>query len=54
MSRLTISNAQKEEQVRRIYAEYDQRRKFVEAQKADAQDLEELKALEEKIKKGKS
>jgi hypothetical protein len=46
-----ISNAQMEEKVRRIYAEYDQLRKQTEAIEADAQDLEDLKAIEEEIKK---
>lgn len=48
-----ISNAQMEEQVRQIYTAYDQRRKQSDAIEADRQELEDLKALEEEIKKNK-
>ena len=33
-----------------LYADYDQRRKTIEAQEADLQDEATLKALEQKIK----
>ena len=46
----SISNAQMEENVRRIYNQFDQKRKQFEAEQAD---LEDLKALEEKVKKSK-
>ena len=49
----TITHAAMEEKVRQIYSEYDQRRKIVEAKEADARDIEELKALEESVRKGK-
>lgn len=45
-----IAHAQMEEQVREIYDEFEQKRKAFEAKKAD---LEDLKYLEEKIKKKK-
>ncbi len=47
----SISNKQMEAKVRKIYAQYDKRRKEYDALKADKQDMEELKHLEEKIKK---
>ena len=47
----TISNAQMEENVRMIYNEFDQKRKQFEAEQVD---LEELKTLEEQIKKLKN
>jgi hypothetical protein len=47
----SISNKQMEVKVREIYTEFDKRRKEYEALEADKQDLEELKQLEEKIKK---
>lgn len=49
----TITHTAMEEKVRQIYSEYEQRRKIVEAKQADAQDIEELKALEESVRKGK-
>src|SRR6056297_3789018 len=49
----SISNKQMEAKVREIYARFDKRRKEYEALEADKQDLEELKQLEEKIKKQK-
>lgn len=49
----TITHVTMEEKVRQIYSEYDQRRKIVEAKEADARDIEELKALEESVRKGK-
>jgi len=47
----SISAKQMEAKVREIYAEYDKRRKEYEALETDKEDLEELKQLEEKIKK---
>ncbi|MEA4904983.1 MAG: virulence RhuM family protein [Petrimonas sp.] len=47
----SISNQQMEEKVREIYAAFDARRKGYEAMEADNNDLQELKELEEKIKK---
>ena len=49
----SISNAAMEEQVRKIYEQFDQRRKTAEAQKADEADMEELKRLEDNVKKNK-
>ncbi len=46
----SISNTQMEEKVRKIYDEFDLKRKQFEAKKAD---LEDLKALEEKVKMNK-
>ena len=45
-----ISNEQMEKKVDALFASFDAKRKIAEAQKADEQDLEELKALENKIK----
>jgi hypothetical protein len=42
-----------EQKVKEIYAQFDQRRKNTEAEAADTQDLEELKALEQQIKNAK-
>lgn len=50
----SISNAKMEKMVRAIYERFDQRRKTAEAQAADAQDIEDLKALEEEIKNKKA
>jgi hypothetical protein len=44
-----ISHAAMEEQVREVYAAFDQRRKAADAIAADAFDLEELRVLEEEI-----
>jgi hypothetical protein len=46
----SISNAQMEEKVRGIYDQFDQKRKQIEAKIAD---LEDLRSLEEQIKKSK-
>lgn len=46
-----ISNAEMEQTVRAVYEAFDAKRKAFDAQQADAQDLEELKQLEEKIQK---
>ncbi len=42
-----------EARTRKIYAAFDQRRKTVEAKEADRLDAEELRQLEEKIKRKK-
>jgi len=47
----SISNAQMETTVDEIYKQFDLKRKKYDAQLADDQDLQELKELEEKIKK---
>jgi hypothetical protein len=49
----SISNKQMEDKIREIYTEFDKRRKKYEALQADKADLEELKILEEKVKKNK-
>src|SRR5690554_2321163 len=48
-----VSQAAMETQVRKIYELFDERRKAIESKEADQADLEELKQLEEKVKKGK-
>ncbi len=45
-----VTNAEMEEQVKKIYDQFNQRRKAYEAKLADQDDLNELKQLEEKIK----
>lgn len=47
----TVSKSMMEKHVKIIYEKFDAKRKNIEAQSADMQDLEELKQLEEKIKK---
>jgi len=47
----TISNTQMENHVKKIYEQFDQKRKDYEALNADQNDLEEIKAIEQKIKK---
>lgn len=49
----SISKAEMEKQVRRIYGLFDQQRKIEEAKEADAEDLESLKKLADKINKEK-
>lgn len=46
----TVAHEAMEQKVHEIYAQFDRRRKAAEAQAADAQDLEELRALEQQIK----
>jgi hypothetical protein len=46
----TVSNAQMEKLVEKLYERFDTQRKIVEAKQADDKDIEELKALETKIK----
>ncbi len=48
-----ISNAAMEQKVREIYQLFDQKCKLHEAKQADAEDLQALQALEEKVKKEK-
>lgn len=47
----SVSNAQMESHLEKIYEQFDQKRKEYEALDADKGDLEEIKALEKKIKK---
>ncbi len=47
----SMSNAEMEKLIRKVYKEFNAKRKQYEAQLADKQDLEELQQLEEKIKK---
>ncbi len=48
-----ISNAAMEKQVRKIYEQFDTDRKIAEANKADEEDMEELKKIEDKVKNKK-
>jgi hypothetical protein len=48
-----ISHPQMEKKVDELFASFDAKRKVEEAKQADAEDLEELKALENKIKSKK-
>lgn len=48
-----ISNKQMEEKVKRIYKEFDIRRKETEARLADEEDMKELEVLENRIEKKK-
>jgi len=47
----SISHTQMEQHVDTIYEKFESKRKLTDTQSADAQDLEELKQLEDKIKK---
>ena len=47
----SVSNAQMEEYVEKVYKQYSEQRKIFELQQADAEDLQELKQLEESVKK---
>ncbi len=49
----SISKVEMEKQVSETYSQFDQRRKEYEALKADNEDLEELKKLEQDIKNKK-
>lgn len=49
----SISKAEMEKLVSKVYAQFDQRRKEYEALQADNEDLEELKKLEQEIKSKK-
>ena len=46
-----MTHLQMEEKVDAIYEEFNKQRKQLDAQKADEQDLEELKQLEDKLTK---
>lgn len=46
-----ISNRDMERLVQQVYAEFDSRRKHLEAQQADAADIQAIETLEEQIKK---
>ena len=50
----TISNAQMEKMVGKLYDKFDAKRKIENARQADYQDMEELKILENKIKNKKN
>jgi hypothetical protein len=50
----TISNSQMEEHVRKIYEQFDTRRKAFEASQADLKEIEELEELEHQIEHRKS
>ncbi|MDA3905682.1 MAG: virulence RhuM family protein [Bacteroidales bacterium] len=47
----SISKAQMEKDVSDIYEKFNEKRKVIDSKQADIQDLEELKLLEEKVKK---
>ena len=49
----SVSNVQMESLVEKLYVQFDNKRKAIEAQIADVDDLEELKALESQIKSKK-
>lgn len=49
----SISNRAMEQKAKDIYARFDQKRKAYDARQADEQDMEELKRLEEKLRKKK-
>ena len=50
----SVTHEAMEEKVKELYAQFDQRRKATEALAADAQDMEELRALEQQIKDNKT
>ena len=49
----SVSHAQMETMVEKVYQQFETNRKKAEAKKADQEEAEELKAVEEKIKKRK-
>lgn len=49
-NRGSISNAQMEKMVEKVYQDFDTKRKQQEAQQADIEDLQDLKILEEEVK----
>ena len=53
VSRGSIGNQQMDDLVEKVYEEFNSRRKQAEAIQADEQDMEELKELEQKIKRRK-
>jgi hypothetical protein len=46
----SVTHEAMEEKVKEVYAQFDQRRKAADAQAADAEDMEDLRALEQQIK----
>lgn len=50
----SVTHEAMEQKVKELYAQFDQRRKATEALTADAQDMEELRALEQQIKDNKT
>ncbi len=46
----SISNAQMEKIIDNVYQTFDAKRKLEDAQKADQEDLNDLKALEQEVK----
>jgi hypothetical protein len=50
----SVTHEAMEQKVKELYAQFDQRRKATEAQAADAQDMEDLRALEQQIKDKKA
>jgi hypothetical protein len=50
----SVTHEAMEQQVKEVYDQFDQRRKIADAQAADAQDMEDLRALEQQIKDKKA
>ena len=50
----SVTHEAMEQKVREVYTQFDQRRKATDAHAADAQDLEDLRALEQQIKDKKA
>ncbi len=49
----TVSNEQMENYIEKVYEQFDQKRKEYEALKADQNDLEEIKAIEDMLRRRK-
>jgi hypothetical protein len=49
----SVGNAQMEKMIEQVYEQFDAKRKAEEARRADAEDLEEIKKLEQDIKNRK-
>ena len=49
----TVSNEQMENYIEKVYEQFDQKRKEYEALKADQNDLEEIKAIENMLRRRK-
>jgi hypothetical protein len=49
----SVGNAQMEKMIEQVYEQFDAKRKAEEARRADAEDLEEIKKLEQNIKNRK-
>ncbi len=49
----SVSHQEMEEHVAQLYEEYNAKRKMIEAEKADEEDIEELNAIEIKVRKHK-